>query len=117
MKLRSIAFAGAALCALGASPAMAYDPGFYMGLGVGYDHQEPVDADTLGNVHLKGRLATEDSAIGVLSFGYKWESAFRVEIEANYTEHDVQRRQDGAVGLFDGSTETRGAMVNALYDW
>jgi len=42
MKLRTIALAGVAVAALSASPALASTTGWYLGLGVGYDHLNPV---------------------------------------------------------------------------
>ena len=108
MKLRWIAMAGVAAAALSV-PALANDAtGWYLGLGVGYDQIQPVRYEAAGVV---GRGHFSDSAIGALSFGYKFDSGFRLEDEISYDSHDTN--QAG----FSGSAEMRADLFNLFYDW
>src|SRR6185369_14847475 len=113
MKLRSIVLAGVAAAALSAGPAMANDTqGWYIGLGVGYDHQEPLRIQVAPPFTSVVRLGHSDNAMAAGSFGYKWSSGLRLEFEASYSWHDthagVPPTESGApvfTGTFTGSNE------------
>src|SRR3569832_1107410 len=119
MKLRSIVLAGVAAAALSAGPAMANDTqGWYLGLGVGYDHQEPIRMQVAPPLSTAFRLGHGDNVMAAGSFGYKWSSGLRLESEASYSWHDthpaVPPTESGPVvtGTFTGSNQLGGAMVN-----
>src|SRR5260370_35714555 len=88
MSVRTVALAGVAFFALSAS-AWADDPGWYLGLGAGYDHLTPVHMQTppppLGGQN--DSVGYKDNAIGVIDGGYKFESGMRVELEFGYDQH------------------------------
>src|SRR5690349_21724017 len=92
MKIRTVALAGVAAVALSA-PALADDPGWYIGLGAGYAHPEPVlmkfadnaTSPTFFHADYKGNWL----ALG--SVGYKFEDHLRIEVEFSYTEHDLKQ--------------------------
>lgn len=114
MRLRTIALATAAVVGF-ASPAFAQDPGWYLGLGAGYDH---LNTQTLtGNFADKVRF--NDNAIFLGSVGYKSDSGLRLELELSFDAHKA-RRIDCASGcpfkpVRSGSSNTS-AMLNAVYD-
>src|SRR5690242_5472430 len=123
MKLRSIVLAGAAAAALSAGPAMANDTeGWYIGLGVGYDHQEPVRIQLAPPLSTKARIGHGDNVMVAGSFGYKWSSGLRLEFEPSYSWHDthagVPPTESGPLitGTFTGSNSLSGALVNFIYD-
>src|ERR1700760_4887956 len=118
MKLRTVALAGVAAAALGTSPAFANDTqGWYLGLGVGYDHQEPLEFTSGGTVPGGARIGTTDTALVTGSFGYKWTEGLRIEFEASYDNHDLHPFAPGLGGSVDGTSEVKGALLNFLYDW
>src|SRR6195952_5645016 len=118
MKLRSIALAGVALAALSASPALANDTqGWYLGLGVGYDHMDAIHTVTAPPLSVTANLRQQDGAFVAGSFGYKWSSNLRLEFEAGYSSHDQRTPNAPFAGTLDGSTQLKSALVNVIYDW
>src|ERR1700753_1548738 len=93
MRLHRIALSGAALLAL-VSPAFA-GQGWYAGLGAGWD---TLNNPGITGTYDTGKLKTNDSAIVIGSFGYKWHN-WRFEIEPGYTRHDLK-----AVNLTGGGS-------------
>ena len=88
MKLRSIALAGAAVLAL-STPALASVPGWYLGLGVGYDQLTSVNATLQTSPPIAGTISYSGNAIYTGSAGYKWDSGVRLELELGYDSHDA----------------------------
>src|SRR3569832_75865 len=124
MKLRSIVLAGVAAAALSAGPAKANDTqGLYLGLGVGYDHQEPIRIQLAPPVSTVARVGHGDNVMAAGSYGYKWSSGLRLEFEASYSWHDthpgipVSESGPPFAGTFSGSNSLSGALVNYIYDW
>src|SRR6266852_6158218 len=117
MKLRSIVRTGVALAALSASPALATDTqGWYLGLGAGYDHMDPVHVVTAPPISATSRLGQQDMAMVAGSFGYKWASGLRLEFEAGYSTHDNHAHTPPFVGTLSGSTQVKSALFNIVYD-
>jgi OOP family OmpA-OmpF porin len=118
MKLRTIALSGVAAVALG-SPALAQDPGWYLGIGVGYDHLEPVSGRT--NNGFTGRAGYTDNVIFLGSAGYKFDSGLRAEVELSYDDHNASVVRSGTLTLphsvVSGGESTSSALLNVLYDW
>ena len=118
MKLRSIALTGVALAALSAAPAMANDTqGWYLGLGVGYDHMDPIHATGAPPLAAKSNLGQGDSGMVAGSFGYKWTSGLRMEFEVGYSSHDQHHDTPPFVGTLSGTNNLKSALVNFIYDW
>src|SRR5215831_7540590 len=118
MKLRTIVLAGVAAAALSAGPAMATETqGWYLGLGVGWDHMEPVHVVTAPPASINGRLGMLDNAMVAGSFGYKWTSGLRLEFETSYSWHDLHNTVTPSAHVISGTSDLAGAMVNFLYDW
>src|ERR1700687_1338237 len=91
MKLRSIALAGVAVIAL-STPAMAGPPGWYLGLGAGYDSLSTFGAR---DSHLPApnlaKLSYSSSGLGIVFGGYNWGNGFRFEGELGYSAHDISK--------------------------
>jgi len=118
MRLRSVVLAGVAAAALSAGPAMANDTqGWYLGLGVGYDHMEPIDAITAPPLSAHARLGQQDMALVAGSFGYKWASNLRMEFEVGYSSHDQHQDNPPFAGHLSGTNTLKSALVNFIYDW
>jgi opacity protein-like surface antigen len=114
MKLRMLAMATVAAAAL-STPAMAGD-GWYLGLGGGYDQQngyrlQSVPAPGI----LNNKINAKDSAIGVVSVGYKWDEGWRLENEFAFTQHDTSLNGTGSFAATGGS-QISSDMINLLYD-
>src|SRR5215467_11962897 len=107
MKIRTLALAGAAYAAL-CGQALATEPGWYLGLAIGYDNLQNEKFTNAccatSNVRLK------DSGLYLLNGGYKWDFNLRTELEFGYTKHVTNRP-----GL-SGGTENLSLLANALYD-
>ena len=90
MKLRALLLTSAlALCV---TPAFAgSNPGWYLGLGVGYDQLEPVHGTT--NIQPSTNLSLDYSgdAIYVGAAGYRFTSGLRIEVELGYDAHDANK--------------------------
>src|SRR5215469_7735172 len=110
MKLRTIALAGVAVAALSGSPALASTTGWYLGLGVGYDHLNPVHVTSTFPFSID--VDHSDNVIVVGSVGYKFDSGLRIENEIGYTTHDIS----GLINT-DGSTDAKSDLVNFIYDF
>src|SRR5437868_7109140 len=118
MKLRSIALAGVALAALSASPALANDTqGWYLGLGVGYDHMTAIPLVTAPPPSVHADLRQQDGVMVAGSFGYKWASNLRLEFEVGYSSHDQREVNPPFAGHLSGTNELKSALVNVVYDW
>src|SRR5665213_985345 len=117
MKLRSIVLTGVALAALSASPALATDTqGWYLGIGAGYDHMDPIHAITAPPLSAHANLGQQDMAMVAGSFGYKWASGLRLEFEAGYSTHDQHAHNAPFAGTLGGSTQVKSALFNVVYD-
>jgi OOP family OmpA-OmpF porin len=117
MKLRSIALAGVALAALSASPALANDTqGWYIGLGAGYDHQDPVHVITAPPLSAHANVGMQDMAMVAGAFGYKWASGLRLEFEVGYSSHDVHAHNPPFAGTLSGTGTLKSALFNIVYD-
>src|ERR1700744_4873382 len=119
MKIKMMALAGVAALAL-TRPAVASDAtGWYLGLGAGWDHMGQVSASFVPNASCVGVCATskdkadtDDSALVVLSAGYRGSSHVRLEAEVGYDQSWGNDRHDvpgGHVGL-------NSALINVAYD-
>ena len=112
MKLRSIALAGVALAALSA-PAMASDyTGWYLGAGIGYSDPLLVHVSSpLG----KDKIAYDKDALGVVSFGYKWDYNIRTEVELGYAGYSTYHANT-TFGTGGGGMDVKSALFNVGYD-
>src|ERR1700743_3386839 len=118
MKLRSIALTGVALAALSVGPAMANDTeGWYIGLGAGYDHMDPIKAVGVPPLSAHANLGQGDSAMVAGPFGYKWPDGLRMEFEVGYSSHDQHHDTPPFVGSLHGTNDLKSALVNFIYDW
>ncbi len=110
MKIRMIALAGVAVLALGGQAAASDAHGWYLGLGAGWDHMGNVEAKFTpiggGAGGTQFKVNTDDSALIVGSFGYRFENRIRLEAEIGYAPHDVN-----AAG-FSGHADIVSWMVN-----
>ena len=73
--------------------------GWYLGLGGGYASENSIVGHGGGPLHDWQSQHVSDGGIVAGSFGYKWESGFRIEDEVGYSSHDPQVRQRRAVWL------------------
>ncbi len=117
MKLRSIALAGVALAALTAPAAASDYMGWYLGAGIGYGYPDTVHISTaLGNAG-RTHIAYDPDALGVVSFGYKWDGNIRTELELGYKGHstdpDFLREYGANLG---GGVMIKSALFNVNYD-
>ncbi|HEY8950131.1 MAG TPA: porin family protein, partial [Rhizomicrobium sp.] len=110
MKIRMIALAGVAAMALSA-PAVASDAtGWYLGLGVGWDHMGTFEQTfTGGPLPARFKTNTDDSAIIAGTVGYRFANHIRVEDEVSWNRHDVKSPFDGRVSLLTD-------MLNVVWD-
>ncbi len=92
MRFRNLVLAGAATLAF-ATPALADGAGWYLGLGVGYDHlnRQTVTGD------FPDKVVFSDSAIYLASAGYKFDNGIRLEGELSFDEHKSTRIECGFV--------------------
>jgi outer membrane protein OmpA-like peptidoglycan-associated protein len=111
MNIRAMALIGGALLAL-ASPARADEPGWYLGLGGGYDH--------LNQIHIHNNatggnfwVPQNDKAILLGSFGYKFDAGVRAELELGYDWHSSSH----VATVTSGGESNAAALVNLVYDW
>ncbi|MBA2588788.1 MAG: outer membrane beta-barrel protein, partial [Alphaproteobacteria bacterium] len=114
MKLRMLAMATVAAAAL-STPALAGD-GWYLGLGGGFDNQVGYRLRSVpAPGTLNAKINSQDSAIGVLSVGYKWAEGWRLENEFAFTQHDTSLSGTGAYNATGGNQITSD-MINLTYD-
>src|SRR5215510_12520216 len=90
MKIRACALAGAAFVAF-CTPAMATEPGWYLGLAVGYDN---LQNENFKSVFGTSSIRFKDSGLYLLNGGYKWNFGLRTELEFGYTKHVVNSGSD-----------------------
>ena len=121
MKLRALLLTSAlALCA---TPAFAgSNPGWYLGLGVGYDQLESVRSRTNTTPATFADASYSGSALFAGSVGYKFESGMRIEFELGYDSHDISTlRLVGGPSFgkpaVSGGTTTTSGLINFVYDW
>src|SRR5438445_10484386 len=118
MKIRTVALAGVAVFAL-STPALAEDPGWYLGVAAGYDHPEKVmmHQTPLGppNFFFANYL---DGGIYLGSGGYKFASGLRVEVELGFDQHDL-KKFSAVGGSFAGTggASTSSGLLNLVYDY
>jgi outer membrane protein OmpA-like peptidoglycan-associated protein len=125
MKIRTIALAGAAALAM-SGPAFASEPGWYLGLGIGYDNLMPVHVGlqpfAVGD-NPDYNFHYNDNAIYAGMVGYKFDdSGWRIELELSGATHTGTvgvPRKDGTDpgGLLRGGTTTLSVLGNLLYDY
>lgn len=100
--------AGAIACAIyfGFSGTSFAQQGWYVGVGAGYDHmgdfKEGVPGGTLS-------IPTDDTALIVGSFGYRFANRVRLEAEVSRDRHDV-------AGLYNGNVTATSEVVNIGWD-
>ena len=122
MKIRTVALAVVAFGALSV-PALADDPGWYLGIAAGYDIAQPVTVAEFDKATPLSkdfaRLDYKNSAIYLASGGYKFGSGVRVEVEFGFDEHDAKQfvLSDGDILTAHGGTSTASALLNAAYDF
>src|SRR5258708_4509058 len=120
MKLRPMALAGTAILAL-STPALAQNPGWYLGLGVGYDQLESVQSRTNTNPPSNVSTSYLGDAIYLGSAGYKWDSGIRLELELGFDAHDASKSVASGSTFtkpaLSGGTSTSSALLNFIYDW
>jgi OOP family OmpA-OmpF porin len=110
MTFRSMALVGAATMAL-ISPALADEPGWYLGLGAGYDHLNQIhirNNSTLGNSFVK----QNDGALIIANVGYKFDWGLRSEVELGYDWHDTSH----PAPVISGGESVSTALFNLVYD-
>ena len=95
MNFRSILLAGVAVLAL-STPALADNPGWYLGFGAGYDQLQTVHARTLTATPTNITVSYSGDAIYLASAGYKWDSGIRAELELGFDSHDASKASSGA---------------------
>lgn len=107
---RKLLLTSAAAIALLASPAIAQDEGFYIGVGGGGNL---VHGDDINGNGFNSDLDHEAGFVGTGTIGYKYQNGFRNEIELGYRKNDVDEIANVTA---EGSTEVYSAMVNLLFD-
>src|SRR5215467_10534894 len=90
MKLRAIALASVATLMF-SSPAFAQDPGWYLGLGAGYDHLNNQKLVFRAGPPPFASVKFSDNALYLASGGYKFDSGWRFELEFSFDEHRASR--------------------------
>lgn len=121
MNFRSMALATVATLAL-CAPALADNPGWYLGFGAGYDQLERVHARTNSPPAQGLTVNYSGDVIYLASAGYKWDLGIRTELELGYDGHDASRATlIGQVPVtkpvLSGGTSTETALLNIIYDW
>ncbi len=107
MRFRSLSPAIALLAAPLAAVAQPFQ-GLYVGAGAGYNLPENAPLALGGQLEPRGGFA------GLGSVGYALGNGFRFEVEGNYRHADLGRTT--AASSTNGSVQTYGVMVNALFD-
>jgi OmpA-OmpF porin, OOP family len=107
MQVRYWMAAGGLAACLATAPAMAADPGLYLGAGGGINWLQDMDFDP-------GPKIDQDlgwAAIG--SLGYRFQSGLRTELEGGYRDNNGEFNGTG----FDTDTTAWSGMANLLYDF
>src|ERR1700740_3303211 len=84
MKLRTLALAGVALIGL-AGPAAA-GQGWYVGMGLGWNHLENVVGTATGGSDV---FKWDEGFNGLATTGFKWSDGWRLELEGDLTRNDA----------------------------
>jgi len=115
MKLRTIALAGAVLCAF-ATPAASAE-GWYLGLGVGWSQLADGDysAQAIG---FAGDASFGSTVRGGVSGGYKWATGLRAEFEFGYAKYDFESATGNGAPLpgTGGDISVATFLANVAYD-
>ena len=123
MKLRSIALAGVAVLALSVPAAASDTTGWYLGLGVGWDSMADFNQHVVGAYTppiADYNTKTEDAALFIGTFGYRFENGFRLENEVGYVDHNINGGDLPSANIttsFTGSVTVLSDFVNLLYDY
>ncbi len=88
------------------APASGKTIGWYLGLGVGYNHVGNF-TEIVGGTGIA--IPTSDSALVAGSLGYKFANNVRLEFEVGHSGHNV-------VDPFNGHAAITTGMINGLYD-
>jgi OOP family OmpA-OmpF porin len=107
MQVRYWMVAGGLAACLATAPAMAADPGLYLGAGGGINWLQDMDFDP-------GPKIDQDlgwAALGTL--GYRFQSGLRTELEGGYRHNNGEFNGTG----FDTDTSAWSGMANVLYDF
>ncbi|MGA7714099.1 MAG: OmpA family protein [Rhizomicrobium sp.] len=137
MKIRSIALAGAAVLALSVPAAASDATGWYVGLGIGWDtmskYSEVFTPNTGPAPVVTFKVKPDGTALFIGSFGYRFDSHFRIEDEIGYDSHTTSggtlisggpaqlvvgggTYANGAAVPFKGHSTVESDFVNLVYD-
>ena len=116
MRLRSIALAGAAALALSVPAAASDATGWYLGIGAGYDMPSKVTAEFTGTVPVTGQAGFSNTGLYIATFGYRFDSHFRIENEVGLTWRDVETTGTGSAlgNITGGHSHEYSDFVNGL---
>lgn len=99
------------------SPALATEPGAYLGVGIGLH----LPNDTAGAAQIpsgatpvQSNYTFERGFLGAATLGYKWDNSFRTELEAGYRQADFDGI-NGSPAL--GIQKVLAVSANLLYDF
>jgi outer membrane protein OmpA-like peptidoglycan-associated protein len=104
----------ASTCALAlAGASFADDEGYYAGVGVGIGMIDDLELTFDGAPNASVELDGESDAVELLSFGYRYTSGWRTEIEASHRFNEL-----GAFNDANGTSDAHSwsLMANAIYD-
>ena len=110
MKIRALMLTGATLALT--SPALADEPGWYLGLGAGYDHLNQIHLINNANA-ANGWVPQRDSALFIGNVGYKFDAGLRTELELGYDWHHSSK----VAGVTSGGESLSSAFLNGVYDF
>lgn len=113
--LAGLAMTGVASVAL-VSGAMAdggMPTGYYLGGAAGLGHTQDMDVDT---ATVDEDADMDHGFAGVVSFGYKYDEAWRGEFELGYRRNDVDSVSGTSLNA-GGDVDATTGMVNVLYDF
>ena len=124
MKLRSIALASVAVIALSTPAVAGGPPGWYLGLGAGYDSLTTVAGHDATPVAVKQSYSGD--ALYLATIGYNWgswgdwDNQIRMEAEIGFDQHDASKSV--FFGTFtppvvSGGTSTGSALFNVAWDF
>jgi OOP family OmpA-OmpF porin len=101
-----------ALVGLSQSASAQDTGGWYLGLGTGWDHLDPVKITPPPGTNLH----QDDSALIMGSVGYRFADRVRLEAEIGWERHGVN---DDSLfsGTLSGTTEVQSWVVNVIHDW
>lgn len=102
--------ATAAAVSLLASPALAADEGFYIGVGGGANL---IHGDDINGNGFNSDVEHEAGFVGTGVIGYKYTNGFRNELELGYRKNRIDEIANVSA---EGDTEVYSAMVNLLFD-